>query len=54
MNKWNNINTNKEAVYQYYEYVQFKRAKFNCIGVIYDEQTGRIREMKFEFTEKFE
>lgn len=52
--KWRKINEEKEKVYQYYEYVQFKRAKFDCKHVGYDEQTGRIIEMRFEFTGKFE
>lgn len=49
-------NTIREDVYTYYEYVQFKRARFDCKSesVKYDENTGRITEMEFEFTEKFE
>ncbi|MCI8759862.1 MAG: hypothetical protein HFJ34_01845 [Clostridia bacterium] len=44
----------KIDVYTYYEYVQFKRARFNCIDTGYDEKTGRIIRMKFEFNGKFE
>lgn len=41
-------------VHKYYEYVQFKRARFKCTGTTYNEQTGRITGMNFEFTGKFE
>lgn len=34
----------------YYEYVQFKRAKFKCTGTEYDKNSGRIINMKFECT----
>ncbi len=34
----------------YYEYVQFKRAYFDCKDVEYDRNTGRIINMKFECT----
>ena len=45
----------KEDVDLYSEYVQFKRARFDCItnSVIYNEQ-GRIINMEFKFTGKFE
>ncbi len=41
-------------VYTYYEYVQFKRARFDCKKVEYDNKTGRITKLEFEFTGKFE
>lgn len=44
----------KVDVYTYYEYVQFKRARFDCIDTKYDSQTGRIIRMEFEFNGKFE
>ena len=51
----------RKAVYQYYEYVQFKRAKFNCeanrysnTNIKYNSETGRIVEINFKFTGKFE
>ena len=44
----------KKKVDTYYEYVQFKRAKFDCIGTEYDQDTGRILKMNFKFTGKFE
>lgn len=64
INNWNQIKEGSEIrkdVYRYYEYVQFKRARFNCEGnsinatnVKYNEKTGRIVEMNFKFTGKFE
>ena len=52
---YEDINTeeNKNAVYTYYEYMQFKRGRFDCINVKYNEGTGRIIQMDFEFTGKF-
>ncbi len=49
-------NQYKKKVCQYYEYVAFKRARFDCItnNTTYDSKTGRITKMKFEFTGKFE
>lgn len=44
----------KEDVYTYYEYIQFKRARFKCTNTEYNKTTGRINYMKFEFTGKFE
>ena len=45
--------TIREDAYTYYEYIQFKRAYFDCKDVEYDEHTGRITRMDFEFTGKF-
>lgn len=45
--------TIREDVYSYYEYVQFKRAYFDCKNVEYNSNTGRITKMNFEFTGKF-
>ena len=44
--------TQQDDVYKYYEYVQFKRSKFNSdtSAIKYDASTGRICEMKFDFT----
>lgn len=41
----------KERIYKYYEYVQFKRGKFNSISseLKYDSVTGRVYYMKFDF-----
>lgn len=57
---WSEIregSTIRKEIYQYYEYVQFKRAHFDCTslegkgnsGVTYDSGTGRIIEMNFVF-----
>ncbi len=64
ISSWDEIkegSTIRQAVYQYYEYVQFKRARFNCeknkysnTNVKYNQKTGRIIEMNFKFTGKFE
>lgn len=43
----------RNDVYKYYEYVQFKRARFNCTKTDYNKNTGRIIELDFEFTGKF-
>ncbi len=42
----------KEDVLTYYEYMQFKRAIFNCdtSKIEYRSQTGRIKCMTFDFT----
>lgn len=44
----------RERVYSYYEYVQFKRANFNCINSIYDPDTGRIIYLEFQFNGKIQ
>ena len=38
----------------YYEYIQFKRAHFNCTDSKYNERTGRIIDLDFEFNGKIE
>lgn len=38
----------KEITSQYHQYMQFKRAKFDCTEVKYDPDTNRIIEMKFK------
>lgn len=52
--KWLEIQSKKNDVYQYYEYIQFKRARFDCTKVEYNQQTGRIKRMEFKFNKKFE
>lgn len=47
-----NNNNYKNSVYKYYEYVQFKRARFDCKDVKYDDTIGRIIELYFESTGK--
>ncbi len=44
----------RERVYSYYEYVQFKRANFNCINSTYDPDTGRIIYLEFQFNGKIQ
>ncbi len=51
---WNTLKTYKEDIYTYYEYVQFKRARFKCEKVEYNKETGRIVEMDFKFTGKIQ
>lgn len=43
----------RNDVYKYYEYIQFKRAHFDCEKVEYNNETGRITKMKFKFNGKF-
>ena len=38
----------------YYQYMQFKRAMFDCTGVEYDPNTNRIVKMSFEVQTKIE
>ena len=37
-----------DKMYQYYEYYQFKKAKFKCTSIEYDKDFGRVSKMKFE------
>ena len=36
-------------MYKYYEYYQFKKAKFDCDIVTYNNVSGRIDKMVFNF-----
>ena len=38
----------QEIASQYYQYMQFKRAYFDCTEVLYDSETNRVEEMNFE------
>lgn len=49
---WKTIQLYQETIYTYYEYLQFTRAHFNCTGVEYNEGTGRIVSMEFQFNGK--
>lgn len=42
----------REIVSQYYQYTQFKRAKFECVEMIHDTETGRVVEMNFKVQTK--
>lgn len=46
--KDNNIQLTKikEITSKYYQYMQFKRAHFSCDEMIFDQQTGRVCEIK--------
>ena len=51
ISKWDEIkegSTIRNDIYTYYEYVQFKRAYFNCTNAEYNNNTGRITKMTFE------
>lgn len=37
-------------VNQYWEYMQFKKAIFKCITLDYNDKTGRVSNIEFEFT----
>lgn len=56
--QWNMyLAQNKEVrkiVNKYYEYVQFKRAYFDCLNIQYNNKTGRIIKMEFKFNGKFQ
>lgn len=43
----------KTDICKYYEYMQFKRAIFKCTGTKFNQSTGRITQMTFEFTGSF-
>lgn len=43
----------KQISYEYYQYMQFKRAKFDCNIMEYDTNTGRIDKIEFTFTGNF-
>lgn len=49
-NKYGGLDQIYEDALVYYEYVQFKRAVFNCTDSQYDANTGRIISMDFECT----
>ena len=55
-NLYSIIQSYKNVAYKYYEYVQFKKAKFNSdsSAIQYDNVTQRITHMKFEFTGEVE
>lgn len=39
------------SVMQYYEYYQFKRRTFTCTTIEYDDVTGRVSKIEFEYKE---
>lgn len=44
----------EKATLEYYQYEQFKKAHFKCVSTKYNNDTGRIVYLGFEFTGKFE
>lgn len=44
------MNKIKEIARQYYQYMQFKRAYFECTNFEYDGETGRVCQMDFKVT----
>lgn len=42
----------RELALKYYEYMQFKRGVFKCTKLEYDNVTGRVSKIEFEFTGK--
>ena len=44
-----NINNIKDAVIKYYEYTQFNKSYFDCVGREYDKNTGRILKLNFKY-----
>ena len=42
------IETIKEIVSQYHQYTQFKRACFECEEITHNQETGRVKGMKFK------
>lgn len=48
------LNNNGINMYKYYEYSQFTKAKFKCTSLKYDDTTGKVNELAFEFTGEIE
>ena len=53
LNDYGGFEQIKQDTLIYYEYSQFKRGHFECIKTQYDKNTGRIINMEFKFTGKF-
>lgn len=49
LSNYGGYNSIKEDIVTYYEYVQLKRAYFNCTNAEYNQETGRMVKMEFEF-----
>lgn len=48
------LDNNGINMYKYYEYSQFTKAKFKCTSLKYDDTTGKVNELTFEFTGEIE
>ncbi len=47
---YNTLKNNIKNIDAYYEYNQFKKAKFNCKNISYDdENSGRVKQISFEY-----
>ena len=53
LNKYDGIDKIQGDTKTYYQYTQFKRTYFNCTGVEYNDETGRIISMTFKWVNKF-
>lgn len=47
---YSELENKKNLIYKYYEYIQFKKGIFECTGVKYDTESGRVEEISFKFT----
>ena len=48
------LKNNADNMYKYYEFTQFKKAKFKCTKLNYKEETGKVDEIDFLFTGEIE
>ena len=52
-NDYGGISTIRNDILKYYQYMQFKRAHFDCKKLTFTDK-GRVQSFRFEFTGKFE
>lgn len=48
------LTNSNSSILKYYEYYQFKRGIFKCSNISYDDVTGRVSEIDFNFTGNME
>lgn len=54
-NKYKNlIDAYGTKMYEFYEYIQFTKAKFKCTKMDYSSSTGRVVNLEFQFTGEIE
>ena len=53
LDRYGGIDQIKLDTAKYYQYTQFKRTYFDCTGVEYNQQTGRIVKMEFKWENRF-
>ena len=46
------LKSKKEDALKYYEYIQFKRAVFKCTKLDYNQKSGHVDSLEFEYTGK--